>query len=90
MLVGGATGAAIGGLTGSLASNDQGIPQGALDDLMHGSVEQGHAAGFREAMKDMASNPDMTAEVLEQMSPEARKQVFRRFDKSWLTRMFGG
>jgi len=111
MLVGGATGAAIGGLTGGLASGG-GFSAEAVDS----AGRSGYSVGFQEAAKKVtedpmmaaqavanmsaearkavssvfSSSPEMAVEVLEQMSPEARKLILKRFDKGWLTRMFGG
>lgn len=110
MLIGGATGASIGGLTGALSSGgskqmadtwrSQGHKAGyeeamaaareAFSEIQNASINAGHKAGYREALQDIASKPDMAAEVLEQMNPEARKLIMKKFDKGWLTRLFGG
>lgn len=71
-------------------------------DIMKGVFEAMHPE-HRDAMlasigavpmskvKDIVSNdPSALVEVLDRMDPSHREELMKRFQKGWLTRMFGG
>lgn len=80
-LVGGATGAGIGALAGGLAASG-GLPDEAINRLI--------VRGYEGAISDAITSPKLMGDILEHMNPDARKLVLKKFDKSWLTRLFGG
>lgn len=95
VMTGAGVGASIGGLTGGLTAAGRAVdaaPQQTLGDVVERMKETAAVLrlGKETAMKEFSTNPEVAAEVLEKMSPEARKLVLKRFDKSWLTRIFGG
>jgi hypothetical protein len=78
-LVGGATGAGIGALSGGLSVRH--IPEGMVESAFVAGRRIGQAEG---------AEPGAIVEALEGMAPDARRVVLKQFNKGWLTRMFGG
>lgn len=81
-LVGGATGAAIGGLTGALS-----VPE-ELERMR--AFNRGFDSGLEAAASKFTSDPAVMTGALEGMDPSHRETILRYFQKGWLARMFGG
>ena len=65
------------------------ITEAAEAEIAYGSIK-GWKDGYQRAKMDMVTDPVAATEVLDQMAPKAREQIFKKFQKGWLTRMFGG
>jgi hypothetical protein len=85
-LVGGATGASIGALTGGLVASSN--PRKEVIEKVFGDGISVGMSGLRKSLAE--GNPSEVEGILSAMNPQAREAVFSKFRKGWLTRMFGG